>query len=250
MRHDFDVPSNWYEHFFTAPVNRFWEAMVPPEATAADLDFVLRQIGAAPPARLLDLPCGAGRHALGLAARGYEVTGVDLSDEAIARASAAAAGLPARFVRADMRAYRAPAPFDAILCLGNSVAYFDVAGMAAFFAGLAANLRPGGRLILDSYSCAESLLPLVGERELAFAGGRYRSELAYDPLRSVLKTRAELLLGGETHELLYAHQVTTSGELVRLLGAAGLAVEALYADTDDRPYAPGCPRLLLTATRT
>ena len=249
MRHDFDVPSNWYEQFFTAPVNRFWEAMVPPEATAADVDFVLRHIGAAPPARLLDLPCGAGRHALGLAALGYDVTGVDLSKDAVERASAAAAGLPARFLCADIRAYRASAPFDAILCLGNSVAYFDVAGMGAFFAGLAANLRPGGRLLLDSYSCAESLFPLVEKREIAFDGGRYRSELAYDPLRSVLKTRAELLLDGETHRLLYAHQVTTSGELVRLLGGAGFAVEALYADTEDAPYAPGCPRLLLAATR-
>jgi cyclopropane fatty-acyl-phospholipid synthase-like methyltransferase len=250
MRHDFDVPSNWYEQFFTAPVNRFWEAMVPPEATAADLDFVLRHIGVAPPARLLDLPCGAGRHALGLAARGYKVTGVDISEDAIQRASAAGAGLPARFLRADMRDFRAPAPFDAILCLGNSVAYFDVAGMGAFFAGLAANLRPGGRLVLDSYSCAESLLPLVEEREIAFPGGRYGAELAYDPLRSVLKTRAELTLDGDTHQLLYAHQVVTSGELVRLLGAAGLAVEALYADSDDAPYAPGCSRLLLTATRS
>jgi cyclopropane fatty-acyl-phospholipid synthase-like methyltransferase len=223
--------------------------MVPPEATAADLDFVLRHIGAAPPARLLDLPCGAGRHALGLAARGYQVTGVDISRDAIARASAAAAGLPARFVCADMREFRASAPFDAILCLGNSVAYFDVEGMRGFFAGLAANLRPGGRLVLDSYSCAESLLPLVEEREIAFAAGRYHSELAYDSLNSVLKTRAELILDGETHRLLYAHQVVTSGELVRLLGAAGLAVEALYADTDDAPYAPGCPRLLLAATR-
>jgi cyclopropane fatty-acyl-phospholipid synthase-like methyltransferase len=246
MPHDFDVPSSWYEQFFTAPVNRFWEAMVPPEATAADVDFVLRHIGARPPARLLDIPCGAGRHALALAERGYRVTGVDISEDAIARASTAG---KADFFCADMRSFRAPEPFDAILCLGNSVAYFEPEGMRDLFAGLAANLRLGGRLVIDSYSCAESLLPLAEERQIAFEGGSYRSQFAYDSMRSVLKTRAELVLDGKTHELLYAHQVVTSGELVRLLGAAGFAVEALYADTGDAPYAPGCPRLLLVASR-
>lgn len=249
MQHDFDVPSNWYEQFFTAPVNRFWEAMVPPEATAADLDFVLRHIGAAPPARLLDLPCGAGRHALGMAARGYDVTGVDLSEDAIARASAAAAGLPARFIRGDMREFAADAPFDGALCLGNSIGYFGRDGMTAFFARLTANVRGGGRLILDSYTCAESLFPLQDEREIAFEGGRYSSRFAYDAMRSVLKTEAELVIGDAAHRLRYAHHVVTSGALVGALAQAGFRVEALYGDTGDEPFAPGSPRLLLVATR-
>jgi cyclopropane fatty-acyl-phospholipid synthase-like methyltransferase len=250
MQTDIDVPSNWYEHFFTAPVNRFWEAMVPPEATAADLAFVTRHLGAAPPARLIDVPCGAGRHALGLAAQGYRVTGVDLSADAIARASAAAVGLPAHFVLGDMRDFAADAPFDGALCLGNSIGYFGPDGMTAFFARLAANVRGGGRLILDSYTCAESLFPLQDEREIAFEGGRYRSRFAYDAMRSVLKTEAELVIGDAVHRLRYAHHVVTSGALAGALAQASFKVEALYGDIGDGPFAPGSPRLLLVATRT
>jgi cyclopropane fatty-acyl-phospholipid synthase-like methyltransferase len=251
MQDDIDVPSNWYEHFFTAPVNQFWEKMVPPEAIAADLRFIEKHAGAAPPARLLDVPCGAGRHALGLAARGYLVTGVDLSEDAVSRAAAAAgaAGLPARFVRGDMRDFAAGGPFDAIICLGNSIGYFGPDGMAAFFARLAAAARPDGRLILDSHCCAESLFPIPDEREIAFDGGAYRSRFAYDASTSTLKTEAMLTLDGKSHRLRYAHFVVTSGALVRALRDAGFATLGLYGDTDDAPFAPGKPRLLLIAAR-
>jgi hypothetical protein len=73
--------------------------------------------------------------------------------------------------------------------------------------------------------------------------------MAYDAAQSVLKTRAQLTLDGETHELLYRHFVMTSGELVRSLRLAGFEIRGLYGDTGDTPFAPGSPRLLLVAER-
>jgi SAM-dependent methyltransferase len=250
MTDDIDVPSDWYENFFTGPVNRFWETMVPPEATAADIAFLGRHLPP-PPARLLDVACGAGRHALALARLGHEVVGIDRSQEAIGRASAAAEAeaLPARFLRADMRRFPVEAPFDGAACLGNSLGYFGYAGMAAFLDRLAAAVRPGGGLVLDTHVCAESLLPLAEERMIAFDRGSYSRRMRYDVMASVLKTEAILILDGESHRLRYAHHVLTSGELVRRLAAAGFATEALYADTEEALYRPGSPRLLLVARR-
>jgi cyclopropane fatty-acyl-phospholipid synthase-like methyltransferase len=245
------VPDDWYEHFFTVPVNRFWEKMVPAEVTAADLAFIRRHIEVQPPARMLDIPCGAGRHALALAAEGYDVVGVDLSEDAIARAAALARdrAMSARFVRADMRRFDDIGRFDAAICLGNSIGYFGAAGAAKFLARLAASLVPGARLILDSSVCAESILPLPADREIAFEGGSYRSALSYDCARSVLETQAELTLDGETHALAYAHHIVTSGALVAMLSEAGFEVEGMFADTEDAPFRVGSPRLLLVARR-
>jgi 2-polyprenyl-3-methyl-5-hydroxy-6-metoxy-1,4-benzoquinol methylase len=247
----FDVPSNWYENFFTPAANAFWENMVPAEATMADLAFLQRHLGAPPPARILDMPCGAGRHSLGLAEHGYDVTGVDLSEDAIARASAAALerGAAAAFVRSDMRGFEAVDPFDAAICLGNSISYFDPADTFSFFRKLAGNLKAGGRLVLDSHCCAESIFPLSGERRIDFDGGSYDARLRYEPARSRLCTAAELRLAGETHALRYAHYIVTAGELVRILAEAGLRTLALYGDTEDVPFETGSPRLLLVAAR-
>ncbi|MBV9930067.1 MAG: class I SAM-dependent methyltransferase [Alphaproteobacteria bacterium] len=246
MDQDFTVPAEWYRTFFTAPVNAFWEAVVPEAATAADLAFLRRHI-APPPACLLDLPCGAGRHSLALARAGHRVTGVDISADAIARARAAGEGLAVEFVEADMRDFQSPSAFDAVLCLGNSLAYFPPEEVAEFVRQLAAALRPGGTLILDTYCCAESLFPLAEEREICFDGGSYHAALRYDTAHSRLDTRAELHVGGAAHQLLYSHHIVTSGALVGMVTRAGLRLQGLYAATDDTPYAPGSPRLLLVA---
>jgi len=243
------VPDNWYETFFTAPVNRFWEMMVPSEATTADCEFTKRHIGQEPPAQVLDVACGAGRHSLLLAEAGFRTTGVDISTESIARASSAAeaAALPARFVQSDMRTFVAAHKADAIICFGNSVGYFGADGLREFVGSLAENVRNGGRLILDTYTCAESIFPLQEERELQFDGGDYSAELRYDPYRSVLQTRARLRLDEEEHELSYLHYVFTSGELVRVLAGASFRTLGMYGGTEDQPYSVGAPRLLLVA---
>src|SRR5690242_14800743 len=63
--------SAWYADFFTELPNAFWRAAVPPHLTAAEVDFVAGMAGLRPGARVLDVPCGSGRHALDLARRGY-----------------------------------------------------------------------------------------------------------------------------------------------------------------------------------
>ena len=251
MNNDFDVPENWYESFFTGPANAFWEKMVPAEATAADIAFAARHLALAKGAKILDVPCGAGRHALALAEHGYEVTGVDLSEEAIGRATACASerGLPVRFIRSDMRRFEADGAFDGAICFGNSISYFDAGGSALFFRKLAQSLNPGGRLILDSFSCAESIFPLQPVRQLTFEGGAYDARMAYDAMTSRLCTAAELRLGNEVHKLRYAHYVVTAGALVHQLEEAGLRTLALYGDTEDTPFAAGSRRLLLVADR-
>ena len=79
-----------------------------------------------PPAagRVLDAPCGFGRHSMALVRRGFEVTGVDLSETELQRAKerAAAAGLPLQLVRQDMRDMDFSGEFDLALNLTTAKA--------------------------------------------------------------------------------------------------------------------------------
>ena len=89
----------------------------------------------APPAggRILDAPCGFGRHSLALARRGFDVTGVDLSETELQRAKerAAEVGLPLQLVRQDMRDMEFSGEFDLALNLFSSIGRGDV-GVVAF----------------------------------------------------------------------------------------------------------------------
>jgi len=251
MTCDFSVPSDWYQTFFTDPVVRFWDAAVPPAAAEAEVSFIVRHAQLRPHATVLDVPCGTGRHSLPLARAGFTVTGIDLSTTALsrARARAAAEGLNARFQRSDMLDFEVDAPSDALVCMGNSIGYFEPSLTHGLLAKFASALRSGGRLIIDTGICAESLFPVSSERTYTFPGGTYEQQLMYDVERSIIKTCAQLTLNGERHELRYQHFVMTSGELVRSLRAVGFDVRGLYADTDDLPFSPGSPRLLLVAVR-
>src|SRR5690349_13872472 len=203
MTTHFSVPSDWYLTFFTAPVMRFWEVAVPPAATDADVAFIRRHAGLQPSAAILDVPCGAGRHALALARAGFHVAGVDGSKPALERAVAIAEAehLRAKFVCSDMLEFEVDAPADALVCMGNSLGYFEPAQTAKLLRRFAAAVRIGGRLIIDTSMCAESLLPLTTERSFPFPGGMYEQEMVYDASQSLLKTRAHLTLDGERHEL-------------------------------------------------
>jgi SAM-dependent methyltransferase len=105
---------------------------------------------------VLHLLCNTGQDSLSLAAAGACVTGVDISDEAIAAARrlAAEAGIAARFERADAldwlaAAARAGDSYDIAFASYGAVCWLrDLVGLAA---ALARVVRPGGRFVLVDF---------------------------------------------------------------------------------------------------
>lgn len=132
------------------------------KGTEQETGFLWDALRLEPDCRVLDVGCGPGRHALALAARGAEVTGVDISEEfvSLAREAAGEAGVDdrCRFEVGDARALQARASFDAVisLCQGGfglpGTAARALADDAAVFDGMVAALRPGGRLALSAFS--------------------------------------------------------------------------------------------------
>lgn len=128
-----------------------------PQQTAGEIAFLARHLPPDTYCTVLDLCCGMGRHSIPLAQRGYHVTGVDISEDALAEARALARDqgqLQDRvdFIRADMRDLSSlPRPFDATLCLWQSFGYFDAPTNAAVLRQIHDSLTPGGRFVLDIY---------------------------------------------------------------------------------------------------
>jgi SAM-dependent methyltransferase len=82
--------------------------------------FLVAEVGALAPGRALDVACGAGRNAVWLAQQGWEVTGVDFSDVALASARdlAAERGVEVEWIEADLREWIPPASaFDLVVVL-------------------------------------------------------------------------------------------------------------------------------------
>jgi SAM-dependent methyltransferase len=154
-------PGHWTEELFLRhadvylPVHE--RAWAYGEEQARDLRAILEDLGVAPGARILDAPCGIGRHATHLATLGYRAVGVDLSPVFIehARRRAADAGVSDRtaFHVGDLRSLRAAvpssdAPFDAAVNLWTSLGYYDEATDERILRGYRELVRPGGVFLL------------------------------------------------------------------------------------------------------
>jgi SAM-dependent methyltransferase len=79
------------------------------------------------PATILDVGCGTGQHAIELAARGYQLTGVDLSAAMLEHAQSKSAGLPAaarpRWLQGNARDFDAGATYDMAIMMFAVVGY-------------------------------------------------------------------------------------------------------------------------------
>lgn len=246
------VPDDWFVGFHSGLVARFWRAA---GATMAerDAELVASLLDLDPGASVVDVPCADGRIALRLAAAGYAVTGIEIAEAEVehARAAAAAAGLEARFLTGDLRALPDVGPADALVSWGNSFGYLAHADTVRSLAGMRRLLRPGGRLLLESMTVAESLLTgtIAPHSETAFGGIVMRRTNRYNAAESRLETEYELSdASGAVERARAAHHVYTAAEVARLLAAAGFTAIRLLGEDGDMPYSLGSPRLIAVAT--
>lgn len=102
--------------------------------------------------RVCECACGTGALTMPLAQLGYDMMGIDLSQEMLWQAAQKArkAGFGIPFIRQDMRQLRLHRPVDAVLATCDGVNYLlqDV-DAAAFFRAAWDAIKPGGGLFFD-----------------------------------------------------------------------------------------------------
>jgi SAM-dependent methyltransferase len=246
------VPLDWWQTFFKGVVVELWLQIPTEEQTRQEADFLERVLRPPPGGRILDVPCGGGRHALAMAARGYRMTGVDLAPEFLARARADSAqrNLAVDWQQREMRDLPWREEFDAAYCFGNSFGYLDEDGNAAYLQAVARCLKPGARFALETGYVAESLLPALQERRWFQIGNVYwLMQNRYDPTQGRYEQESTILRDGKTERCAYSARIYTYRELLRLFEEAGFEGVEGCGGLNQEPYRLGAPRLLLTATR-
>jgi SAM-dependent methyltransferase len=213
--------------------DRFWSEFWPRVAVgvtgsrignAEDLRPLLRRLRIRSGARVLDVPCGFGRHAVALARQGCRVTGVDISAHLLrqARVAADAAGVVVDWRRGDMRRLRFRGQFDLALNLFTSFGYFGDAEDARVLRGLHRALRPGGWLVLQVINRDFIVRHYHPRRSSRLADGtRLREVSMFDPATSTGRTQWTARRGAQTWRGTTRMRFYSPHELRALLAAAG-----------------------------
>jgi len=203
-----------------------------------------------PPAggRVLDAPCGFGRHALALARRGFKVTGVDLSEVELQRARerAAAAVVRLDLVCQDMRAMDFSEEFDLALNLFSSIGYFSDEEDRQLLDRFCRALRPGGAFVLDTRNRDHYIRHYSEEEVWPVPGGTvritHRLDLATSRITSQWWLQEERRSLGETGLRLYSPH-----ELYRMLRPERWSSVELFGSLDGIPLSLDSPRIVLVA---
>ncbi len=219
-----------------------------------DDDFFLAVVNETPCARVLDLGCGTGRLALGMAAAGHTVTGVDP-----ARASLEAARAKTGAERVTWLEGTSPilpdAAFD-VAVMTSHVAQFlvDDDAWAATLADLRRALVPGGRLVFDTRDprarAWERWNPVASRRRIAVPDGC--EVVAWTEVTAV----GDGAVGFTHHytfpdgdELLSAAvlRFRTEDQVRSSVQGAGFRVESIYGGWHHEPVGSGDGELLVIA---
>jgi SAM-dependent methyltransferase len=235
----------WWREMFELPpwqsVQLGWESL---EDTDHQVEGIVRATGLEPGMRVLDVPCGTGRIATRLAARGFDVVGVDITERFLVEARAA--GLTVD--RADMRELGFEEEFEVAVCMWGSFGYFDEDGNLAQARAACRSLRPGGRYLIDTVG-AESLLANFRERDwFTAADVDVLERRTYVVGTGRIETEWTFVSEGDRRVHTTSVRVYTVVEMTDLLARAGFTSFAAL-DDDGAPYGLGSRRLWMVATK-
>jgi len=220
----------------------------------AQADFIVRALELAEGARVLDLCCGWGRHAVRFAQRGHRVTGLDLSAYHLRLAKQAArdAGVQVELVRADMREIPRGRRFDAVVNCFTSFGYFETEeDDQRVLDGVARSLKPGGRFFIDTMN-HDSLMRVFRESDCTKRpGGALSLELrSYDVHTGRISVDWIFVEpDGRRRTAFHSLRLYTFTEFAALLAKAGLRVVRTWGNFDGTEFSMHSPRMIVLAEK-
>lgn len=240
--------TEWFSEWFDSPwYHQLYRDHDDAEARSF-LDHLIEWLHPDPQARILDLACGRGRHALYLSEKGFDVTGLDISANSIRFARRMERpGLS--FFQHDMRVPFRVNYFDLVFNFFTSFGYFESdAEHRRTLRHIASGLRPGGRFVLDFLNAVRIREDLVPEETrdadgLVFHIRRYADD-------HHIRKQIRFELEGKTHLFEERVRAFSLEDLQSMCIERGLQPEASFGDYRLGPFDPHTsPRLILVARK-
>jgi len=238
----------WWERYFDADFLRIYQPLLPRDEAVAEAEAVVGLLSLRAGARLLDLGCGWGRHAVELAGMGFRVTGVDLSDVLLKAADegAAARGVEVEWVRSDLRELNLDTRFDAVISLFSSMGYFPSdAEDLQVLERVRSALAPDGRLLIETMH-RDLVARQYAERDWwpGPDGEPVFVERDFDAVAGISREWLRWNNVEKYHEI----RVRSATEWQVLLQRAGFVVEEWWGGWDLEPFTHESERLIIVAS--
>lgn len=242
--------SKWYEEWFDRDEYEIVYQHRDDDEARQVIDLIERSTDLSPGDRIVDVGCGRGRHAVELSARGYDVTGIDLSERSIEAAieRAREQELEVDFRVGDMRDSVCDGCFDGALNLFTAFGYFEYeAEHQRAVSAIAASVAEGGWFFQDFLNPAyvqANLVPSDAERREGIEIEQHRTLTNGRIVKEIILRR-----NGQEHRFSESVQLLALNDFRRLYERAGLEIEAVFGDYYGRQYESESPRMILLSRK-
>jgi len=194
-------------------------------------------------AKILDVPCGTGRHSRVFAQLGYQVTGVDISRDCIFISKRNSKHKNATYIHgdmADLKKFRES--FDLVVNLFTSFGYFHTdKENEAVLKEMVSCLKPGGKLVINTIS-RDWILKIYQPARWVEANGKLIIEASkYDPKTKYNESQMVMIdMKSRSSKLEHHHyhrvRLYSKDELISMMKHVGLKEIKTYGDFDGNKY--------------
>ena len=239
--------------FFDGYYKDIWKQVFPEKTTMAEVDFIINEAGLDKDSRVLDLMCGYGRHSLELAKRGISVTAVDnladYTDEI--KEKALAGNLEIECIREDVQELKLEQEYNAVICMGNSLQFFNYDDTIKLLSNISGHLIKGGKFFVNTWSITE----IVAKQSIEKSWGKIgemiflnESKWLFQPTRIETKT-IMIAENGDKEEKKSIDYIFSIAELETILTNTGFTLNEIYSIPGKKKFTVGEPRAYIVAEK-
>jgi 2-polyprenyl-3-methyl-5-hydroxy-6-metoxy-1,4-benzoquinol methylase len=253
MEQSAQVSQNPSNSLFASFYKDVWRKMIPNGLTDVEVELIIDAAKLAPGNRVLDIMCGYGRHAIGLARKGFDVTALDNLDDYIQEIEKTARqeNLPINPQLQDISEAQFTGVYDAVICMGNCFSNLDQQNVTKVLANLSRHIKLNGRLVINSWMIGEIAIKHFEAKTWLYVDEfKYLLDNKYlfNPTR--VETHHILIReDGQVQTLHAIDYIFTFSELEALLNSAGFQTVERYATPKKKKFQFGDKQVYIVAEK-
>lgn len=240
----------WYTDWFSSPYYHKLYFQRDENEAADFIQTLIAHLSPPPGDCMLDVACGKGRHSKILAAMGFTVTGIDISENSIREAKKSEHDRLDFFVH-DMRLPFRGNYFDYAFNFFTSFGYFKTRREHDdAVRTIAKSLKPGGKFVIDYLNVHYAEERLVPEEARVIDGSLYNIRRWDDETRFYKRIR--VTDAALEHPLEFTEMVAkfSLGDFTDMLSYQGLQVQEVFGDYSMGRYdVRNAPRMIIVAEK-
>jgi 2-polyprenyl-3-methyl-5-hydroxy-6-metoxy-1,4-benzoquinol methylase len=246
-------PENVNNSFFDGYYKDIWRQIFPEKTTKAEVDFIVEEAKLNSQSAILDLMCGYGRHALEFARRKINVTAVDNLPDYIneIKEKSNSEGLQVQCICTDVLEMQMDREYDAVICMGNSLQFFDEEDVIRLLSNISGHLKVQGKVFINTWSIAEIAMNSFKEKSWSRIGELLfltDSKFIFQPTR--IETNSIIITdGGEKEEKKGIDFIYSISELESMFNKTGFQLKEIYSIPGKKRFTVGEPRAYIVAEK-